>query len=133
MDQRVNDVIHLCREIANQPEFKNTWKEVVTGSSITAAGAAAGGLLLGPLGFPVGGAAGGLLSWLMTRGKFKSLPQILMELPQAEKQKLYDNVVAVLDNLTWKNAAQLDEVVMGNADLRERVTDVLQNYIKKNV
>lgn len=69
----------------------------------------------------------------MTRGKFKSLPQILMELPQAEKQKLYDNVVAVLDNLTWKNAAQLDEVVMGNADLRERVTDVLQNYIKKNV
>lgn len=80
-----------------------------------------------------GGAAGGLLSWLMTRGKFKSLPQILMELPQAEKQKLYDNVVAVLDNLTWKNAAQLDEVVMGNADLRERVTDVLQNYIKKNV
>lgn len=56
-----------------------------------------------------------------------------MELPQAEKQKLYDDVVAVLDNLTWTDAAQLIAVVMSNAAIQQRVTDVLQNYIKKNV
>ena len=79
------------------------------------------------------GAAGGLLSWFMTSGQFKSLPQILMELPQAEKQKLYNEVVAVLSNLAWTDAAQLVAVVMSNAALQQRVTDVLQNYIKKNV
>lgn len=56
-----------------------------------------------------------------------------MELPQAEKQKLYDDVVVVLGNLTWKDAAQLIAVVMSNAAIQQRVTDVLQNYIKKNL
>lgn len=56
-----------------------------------------------------------------------------MELPQAEKQKLYNEVVAVLSNLAWTDAAQLVAVVMSNAALQQRVTDVLQNYIKKNV
>lgn len=56
-----------------------------------------------------------------------------MELPQAEKQKLYDDVVVVLGNLTWKDAAQLIAVVMSNAALQQRVSDVLQNYIKKNI
>ncbi|XP_030271315.1 protein C19orf12 homolog [Sparus aurata] len=133
MAQRVNDVIHLCCEIADQPEFKNTWKNIAKGMTITAAAAGAGGLLLGPPGFFVCGAAGGLLSWYMTSGQFKPLPQILMELPQAEKQKLYDDVVVVLDNLAWTDAAQLIAVVMSNAGIQEKVTDVLQNYIKKNI
>lgn len=71
-------------------------------------------------------------SWL-TSGQFRPLPQILMELPPAEQQKLYRDVVAVLDNLNWMDAAQLITLVMGNVTLQQQVTAALLNYITKEL
>lgn len=76
-----------------------------------------------------GGAVGGLLGSWLTSGQFKPLPQILMELPPAQKQKLYDQVSAVLKNVAWTDAAQLIALVMGNAALRQQVTAALLNYV----
>lgn len=67
-------------------------------------------------------------SWL-TSGQFRPLPQILMELPPNEKKKLYDDVVAVLDNMDWIDAVQLISLVMGNATLQQQVTAALLNYV----
>ncbi|XP_036951535.1 protein C19orf12 homolog [Acanthopagrus latus] len=132
MAQRVDDVIHLCCKIADQPEFEKTWKTIRNIKMITAA-AGHSMLLFGPQELLVAGAVGGLIAWLVTRRKFKSLPQILMELPRAKKQKLYNNVVAVLRNLTWRNAAQLVAIVMSNGILRQRITAVLLNFIRQNL
>lgn len=80
-----------------------------------------------------GGAAGGLLGSWMARGQFKPLPQILMELPPNQQKKLYDDVVAVLGNLNWMDAAQLVALVMGNATLQQQVTAALLNFITKEL
>ncbi|NWY23123.1 CS012 protein, partial [Pheucticus melanocephalus] len=76
----------------------------------------------------LGGALGGLLGW-MTSGQFKSVPQILMELPAAEKQKLCTEAMAVVKNLDWTDAAQLIALVMSNSALTEKVLGVLTTYL----
>ncbi|KAB0354876.1 hypothetical protein FD755_022335, partial [Muntiacus reevesi] len=62
--------------------FKYSWLgAVVTGTVALAA---------------VGGAVGGLLGAWMTRGKFKSVPQIIMELPADKQERLYNNTIAII-------------------------------------
>lgn len=56
-----------------------------------------------------------------------------MELPPAQQKKLYDDIVAVLGNLDWMDAAQLIALVMGNATLQQQVTAALLNYITKEL
>lgn len=80
-----------------------------------------------------GGAVGGLLGSWLTSGQFRPLPQILMELPPNEQQKLYDDVAAVLGNLDWADAVQLFALVMGNATLQQQVTAALLNYVTREL
>ncbi|NXN20293.1 CS012 protein, partial [Indicator maculatus] len=69
----------------------------------------------------LGGALGGLLGGWMTAGQFRPVPQILMELPPSEQQKLYDEAVVILRNLDWTDVAQLTALVMGNANLQQKL------------
>lgn len=72
---------------------------------------------------------GGLLGSWLTSGQFRPLPQILMELPPKEQQKLYDDVMAVLGSLTWTDAVQLIALVMGNSSLQQQVTAAIISYV----
>ncbi|NXU97958.1 CS012 protein, partial [Cettia cetti] len=80
----------------------------------------------------LGAAVGGFIGW-MTSQSFKSVPQILMELPAAEKQKLRDQVKAVVKNLNWTDVRHLIRLVMTNTDLLERVLGLLTNYLAKKL
>lgn len=91
-----------------------------------------------PLSTPIsvslpGGAVGGLLGSWLTSGQFRPLPQILMELPPNQRQKLYNDIMAILGNLDWMDAAQLIALVMGNATLQQQVTAALLNYVTKEL
>ncbi|XP_039578155.1 protein C19orf12 homolog [Passer montanus] len=65
----------------------------------------------------------------MTSGQFKSVPQVLMELPAAEKEKLCAEAMAVVKNLDWTDAAQLIALVMSNTALTEKVLGVLTTFL----
>lgn len=69
----------------------------------------------------------------MTTGQFRPVPQILLELPPAEQQKLYDEAVVILRRLDWTDAVQLTALVMGNAGLQQKLTAVLINYLSKEL
>ncbi|NXI48606.1 CS012 protein, partial [Galbula dea] len=81
----------------------------------------------------LGGAIGGLLGTWMTAGQFKPVPQILLELPPAEQQKLYDEAIVILKRLDWTDIAQLTALVMRNASLQQKLTAVLINYFSKEL
>ncbi|NXB38880.1 CS012 protein, partial [Eulacestoma nigropectus] len=80
----------------------------------------------------LGGAVGGLLGWI-TSGDFKPVPQILMELPASERQKLSAETMAVIKNLHWTDAAQLIALVLANPGLKETVAGVLTNYLSREL
>ncbi|XP_029977295.1 protein C19orf12 homolog [Sphaeramia orbicularis] len=129
MAPRVDDVLRLCCELSAHDQIKVAVKNSTKGALVAGGTAFVGGLFAGPPGIAVGGAVGGLLGSYMTSGQFRPLPQILMDLPPSQQQRLYQDVMAVLGNLNWTDAAQLIALVMGNATLQQQVTAALLNYI----
>ncbi|NWR44693.1 CS012 protein, partial [Regulus satrapa] len=124
----VDDVMKLLSHVAKVKGMRAAVGHAGRGALLTGASAFVGGVLGGPPGIAVGGAVGGLLGWI-TSGQFKSVPQILMELPAAEKQKLYAETMAVVSNLHWTDAAQLIALVMANSTLTEKLIGVLTTYL----
>lgn len=87
---------------------------------------------MGPSCF-LGGAVGGLLGAWMTSGQFKPVPQIIMELPPAEQQKLFNEATAIVRHLEWTDAVQLTMPVMGSEALQQQLLAMLANYITKEL
>ncbi|KAI4560841.1 hypothetical protein MJG53_017470 [Ovis ammon polii x Ovis aries] len=109
--------------------FKYSW----LGGLVTGTVAVVGGLVGGPKGIAIGGAVGGLLGAWMTSGKFKPVPQIIMELPADEQERLFINTIAILRNLSWMSVEHLTMLVMGNKTLQEQLVDMLNNYFIKEL
>ncbi|XP_020507932.2 protein C19orf12 homolog [Labrus bergylta] len=133
MAPRVDDVMRLCCKISAHDQIKVAVKNSTKGAVVAGGAAFVCGMLAGPPGIAVGGAVGGLLGSWLTSGQFKPLPQILMELPSNQQQKLYNDVLAVIGTLDWTDAAQLIALVMGNATLQQQVTAALLNYVSKEL
>ncbi|XP_037547255.1 protein C19orf12 homolog isoform X2 [Nematolebias whitei] len=133
MGPRLDDVVRLCCEISAHEQIKVAVKNSTKGAMVAGGAAFVGGLLGGPAGIAVGGAVGSLMGGWLTRGQFRPLPQILMEMSKAEKKKLAIEVIVILGSLIWRDAAQLIALVMGNATLQQQVTATVHSYVKKNL
>uniref|UniRef100_A0A3P9L2W5 Chromosome 19 open reading frame 12 n=1 Tax=Oryzias latipes TaxID=8090 RepID=A0A3P9L2W5_ORYLA len=133
MFPRMDDILRLCCEISAHDKIKVAVKSSAKGAAVAGGTAFVGGLVGGPVGIAVGGAVGGLLGSWMTSGQFQPLPQILMELPKTQKEKLCEDIMGVLGRLDWMNAAQLIALVMANATLKEQVAATLISYVTKQL
>ncbi|XP_034494004.1 protein C19orf12 homolog isoform X1 [Ailuropoda melanoleuca] len=129
----VDDVMRLLGSIAEERKMKAAVKHSGKGALITGAVAFIGGLVGGPPGIAAGGAVGGLLGAWMTSGQFKPIPQIIMELPPAEQQKLFNEVTAIVRHLEWTDAVQLTTLVMGSEALKQQLLALLVNYVTKEL
>lgn len=129
----VDDVMRLLCSISQESKMKAAVKHSGMGALVTGTVAFLGGLVGGPPGLAVGGAMGGLLSAWMTSGQFKPLPQVLMELPPAKQQKLFNEALAIVRNLDWTDAVQLTTLVMGSETLKQQLLAMLVNYITKEL
>ncbi|GAB0195579.1 protein C19orf12 homolog [Grus americana] len=129
----VDDVMQLFCHLSQEKGMKAALKHSGRGALLAGATALIGGLVGGPPGIAVGGAFGGLLGAWLTSGQFRPVPQILLELPPAEQQKLYDEAIVILRRLDWTDIAQLTALVMGNASLQQKLTAVLINYFSKEL
>ncbi|KAJ7311904.1 hypothetical protein JRQ81_006222 [Phrynocephalus forsythii] len=129
MPVNLNDVMQLLCHISEERRMKAAIKHSGRGALVAGATAFVGGLVGGPPGIAVGGAVGGLLGAWMTSGQFKPIPQIILELPPVEQQRLYDRAYAIISHLEWTDAAQLIALVMANATVQERLLAMLTSYI----
>lgn len=129
----MEDVMKLLCSISEEKKMKAAVKHSGRGALVTGTVAFVGGLVGGPPGIAVGGALGGLLGSWMTSGQFKPIPQILMELPPAEQQKLFHEVTAIVRHLDWTDAVQLTALVMGSEALQKQLLAMLANYVTKEL
>ncbi|KAK3528264.1 hypothetical protein QTP86_028497, partial [Hemibagrus guttatus] len=133
MEQKINDVVQMCCEVSASRKMKAAVKGSLKGGALAGGGAVFGGLLAGPAGIAVGAAVGGLMGAWMTSGQFKPVPQILMELPAQEKQKLYSEISVILGSLDWTDITQLMFTVRGNNTLLQRVEAGIQSFVNKTL
>ncbi|XP_035399178.1 protein C19orf12 homolog [Cygnus atratus] len=133
MPIRVDDVMQLLCRVSQEKGMKAAVKHSGRGALVAGATAFLGGLMGGPPGIAVGGALGGLLGAWMNSGQFRPVPQILLELPPAEQQKLYDEAMAILKRLDWTDVVQLTALIMGNAGLQQKLAGVVMNYLSREL
>lgn len=129
----VADIMKLLCSVSEKRKMKAAVKHSGRGALVTGAVAFIGGLVGGPPGIAVGGAVGGILGAWMTSGQFKPVPQIIMELPPSEQQKLVNEATAILRHLDWTDAVQLTMLVMGSDVLQQQLLGMLVNYVNKEL
>lgn len=133
MPVRTEEVIKLLCSISEEKKMKAAVKRSGRGALVMGTVVAVGGFVGGPPGLAVGGALGGLLGAWMATGQFKPVPQILMELPPAEQQRLFHEVMAIVRYLNWTDAVQLMALVRGSEPLKEKLLAMLVNYVTKEL
>ncbi|XP_024407332.1 protein C19orf12 homolog [Desmodus rotundus] len=133
MPVATRDVMRLLCSISEEKKMKAAVKHSGRGAVVTGAVAFVGGLLGGPPGLAVGGAVGGLLGAWMTSGQFQPVPQILMELPPTEQQRLLSEFTAIVRGLDGMDAVQLIALVMGSEALKEQLLAMLVGYVTKEL
>ncbi|XP_023374139.1 protein C19orf12 homolog isoform X3 [Otolemur garnettii] len=133
MPLMVGDMMKLLCSVSEGRKMQAAVKHSGRAALVTGAVAFVGGLVGGPPGIAVGGAVGGLLGAWMTSGQFKPVPQILMELPPSEQQKLFNEAAAIVSNLDWTDAVQLTALVMGSEALQQQLLAMLTDYVTKEL
>ncbi|XP_019499635.1 PREDICTED: protein C19orf12 homolog [Hipposideros armiger] len=131
MPVMVEDIMKLLCSISEHEKIKTAVKHSKRAAVLGASIIFVGGLVGGPQGIAVGGIIGGVLGAWMTRGQFQSIPQILMELPPAERQKLAKEATNILRDLEWTDAGQLIRKVMANEALKQKLLAMLVGYVSK--
>ncbi|XP_007474865.1 protein C19orf12 homolog isoform X1 [Monodelphis domestica] len=133
MPVMVEDIMKLLCSISEERKMKAAIKHSGKGALVAGAVAFVGGLVGGPPGIALGGTVGGLLGAWMTSGQFKPIPQIIMELPPIEQQKLFNEAYAIIGNLHWTDVVQLTALVMGNDALQQQLASVVVNYVTQRL
>ncbi|XP_069855137.1 protein C19orf12-like [Dipodomys merriami] len=133
MSTKVQDIMQLLCFICKQERMQAAVKHSGKGALITGAGALIGGMVGGPPGIAVGGVVGGLLGAWMSRGQFKPVPQILMELPASEQQKLFAQAMAILRGLDWTDVKQLITLVTGSKSYQQQLLALVICYFTKHL
>lgn len=129
----LGEMMKLLCSISEKRKVKAAVRHSGRGALVTGTVAFVGGLVGGPPGLAVGGAVGGLLGAWMTSGQFKPIPQIIMELPPTEQQKLFNEATAIVRHLDWTDAVQLTTLVMGSELLQQQLLAMLVNYVSKEL
>ncbi|XP_037372238.1 protein C19orf12 homolog isoform X1 [Talpa occidentalis] len=129
----VEDIMKLLCSVSEKRKMRAAVKHSGRGALVTGAVAFVGGLVGGPPGLAVGGAVGGLLGAWMTSGQFKPIPQIIMELPPSEQQKLVNEATAIVRHLDWTDAVQLTTLVMSSEMLQQQLLAMLASYVTKEL
>lgn len=73
----------------------------------------------------LGGAIGGLGGYLLTRGKFKSVRQILKEMTSDQKRELFNEIRHALRGVACNSAPDLIAKVIASSSLKKKVIDVM--------
>lgn len=56
-----------------------------------------------------------------------------MELSPQQKKKLYDELMAILEDIRWTDVIQLTTLVMSNAPLTQQLTAALLGFVTKEL
>lgn len=95
----IRDFINQIATIMDDKGVGVALKESGKGAAVCAVTSLAGGLLFGLLGLAAGGALGGAAAYAMTRGKFKSIREVLHGMTDSGKKELMRLVVQAVSKV----------------------------------
>ncbi|XP_054748675.2 protein C19orf12 homolog isoform X2 [Lytechinus pictus] len=127
------ELVRLLAILAEEENMKVTVKETLKGGAMAGAGAVIGGMCGGPMGLAVGGAVGGAFGAWMTKGKFKSVPEILLTFNQYQRDSLYNHFRASFEGMEAQDFDKLSRLVTESASMRGLVMDSLRGFFNEQM
>lgn len=116
------EILNVVTELTQDRRVCVTITESLKGGCIAATTTVIGGILLGPAGLAVGGVVGGCAAAIMSRDKFKPIPQIIMnDMTDAQRERLVASVSTVIADLCVEDAALLLPLLLNNPGAKEAV------------
>lgn len=116
------EILNVVTELTQDRRVCVTITESLKGGCIAATTTVIGGILLGPAGLAVGGVVGGCAAAIMSRDKFKPIPQIIMnDMTDAQRERLVASVSTVIADLRVEDAALLLPLLLNNPGAKEAV------------
>ncbi|XP_013098638.1 protein C19orf12-like [Stomoxys calcitrans] len=122
-------LIEAISILANEKNVRITVKQSGKGAIICAACCFAGGVLLGPVGMAIGGAAGGITAY-MTQGSFRSLGEVIInDLSDAQKELLVQKVTDAVKDVNPADLAVLLPLIMTDASIQQAVLNTVVSFV----
>lgn len=98
------EIMDIVGQIGNDKGIRYKLKKAGKRAAIVTVFSFAGAILLGPVGLAVGGAVGGGSAYLLTRGNFKSLREVLKGMSSKQRNNLAREIKMEIG--VWENVAK---------------------------
>ncbi|XP_023167190.1 protein C19orf12 homolog [Drosophila hydei] len=120
--------------IADERNIRVAVKQSGKGTAICAACCFAGGLLMGPVGLAVGGAAGGIAAYKMTSGTFKPLGEVILnDLTDAQREQLVQHVTTAVADVHPTDLVMLLPLITQNASIQQAVLNTIMSFVSNEL
>ncbi|EDW06215.1 protein C19orf12 homolog [Drosophila mojavensis] len=116
--------------IADERNIRVAVKQSGKGTAICAACCFAGGLLMGPVGLAVGGAAGGIAAYKLTSGTFRPLGEVILnDLTDAQREQLVQHVTTAVADVRPTDLVMLLPLITQNASIQQAVLNTIMSFV----
>ena len=68
-----------------------------------------------------------------SRGKFKSVGEVIMSMEKQQKQILYDSAVVILKKASIKDITRLNAMLAGDLILKKQLLDRVVDHVKNQL
>ncbi|XP_066249735.1 protein C19orf12 homolog [Euwallacea similis] len=128
-----DDLMEICRILAEQEDLKVTVTESGKGAMMAAAGVFIGGLVAGPIGMAIGGSVTSIAVAMSSQGKFKSVMEILDEMTDDQKRLLYKALERVVKKFETQHCVELAIFILTNTSVKNLVLAELETFLKNEM
>ncbi|KAH8309990.1 hypothetical protein KR044_004248 [Drosophila immigrans] len=116
--------------VADEENVRVAVKQSGKGTAICAACCFAGGMLMGPVGLAVGGAAGGIAAYKMTSGTFRPLGEVILnDLTDRQREMLVQHVSKAVAEIHPTDVVMLLPLITQNASIYQAVLSTVMSFV----
>ncbi|XP_058816355.1 protein C19orf12 homolog [Topomyia yanbarensis] len=120
--------------LTDQRNVRVTVKSSAKGAVICGTTCFVGGLLAGPIGLAVGGTIGAVGAGMMSKGKFRSVSEIIMnEMSEREREQLKGRILNALSEFHPTDMAVLLPLIMGNAQAQQAILSTVISFVSNEM
>lgn len=131
---KYEDILKVITTLGDDENLRITVKQSAKGGLIAGISCAVGGLLAGPPGLAVGGAAGGCLAAYLAGNSFKPLSiVILYDMKPVDQRALVDAVTKIIQNVDAMDVIELLALTQGSAVLKAKILGEVTSYCQQQL
>ena len=129
-----NDILNIITTLGDDENLRITVKQSAKGGLIAGVTCAVGGLIGGPPGLAVGGAAGGCLAAYLAGNSFKPLSAVILyEMKPVDQRALVNAVTKIIQNVDVMDAVELLALIQGSAALKAKILGEVTTYCQQQL